>query len=168
MYIYIHKYLHILHIYTLPAVQVPWGMVKPLLLHIILRCPLTESSYLLKHQTQVSWAILWKCFSELWLHPGSQMRAKPFLDRNVFLQENVSLHTCHKVPLNMVLVSSSYLEDWYASFLSWRKKFLEAEHLSTFVFKRPLTFYLHRTRSFRSRVVCVNSWEVESQECQAG
>lgn len=161
MYIYTHKYLHIS-----PAVQVPWGMVKPLLLHIILRCPLTESSYLLMHQTQVSWVHLWKCFSELRLHPGSQMRAKPFLDWNGFLQENVSLHTCHKFLLNMVL--ALHLEDWYTSFLSWRKKFLEAEHLWTFVFKKPLTFYLHRTRSFRSRVVCVNSWEVESQEGQTG
>lgn len=148
--------------------QVPWGMDKPLLLHVIFRCPLPESSDLLMPQTQVSWASLWKCFSYLWLHPGSQMRAKPFLDPNGFLQENVSLHTCDKLLLNMLFTSSSYLEDWHTSILSLRKKFLAVGCLWTFVIKRPLTFYLHRIRSFRSRVVCVSSWEVESQECQAG
>lgn len=64
--------------------------------------------------------------------------------------------------------SSSYLDNWYISILSWRESFLEAGCLQTFVVKRPLTFCLHRTKCLRSKIVCVSSWEVESQECQAG
>lgn len=96
------------------------GVVKALLLHIIFRCPLTESSDFLMPQIQVSWVSLQKCFSYLRLHTGSQTRIKLILDPNGFLQKNVFLHTCHKLLLNMVLVSSSYLDNWQPFFLDGR------------------------------------------------